>query len=137
MRTELSPTTGVGGAGLAFHAMGCNVSVMVNGPQALLARAQSSVDRLERLWSRFIEDSDLNILNRAPGQPRRVDPMTVRLVRAMIGGWVATDGAFDPTVLPSLVALGDEGRSPCASRPRVPCGSTVRGDPGRIHVDAN
>jgi FAD:protein FMN transferase len=121
-----------------FRAMGCRVSVFVNGPASLSVRARSSIQHLEQLWSRFIVDSDISLLNDSNGRPRRVDPMTVRLIRAMIGGWNETDGAFDPTLLPTLVALGGDDRSEnCSRSTLVPDQLMWRGDPGSIEIDAD
>jgi FAD:protein FMN transferase len=141
MTAELSPSIAADGPRLAFRAMGCRASVIVNGPSPLLGRAESRIAHLERVWSRFNDDSDNSIINRSDGRPRRVDPMTVVLIRAMVDGWNATGGAFDPTLLPSLVALGDPGPTgSCAAQTQLPFGALShqtlwRGDPASIEID--
>ena len=61
---------------------------------------------LEAHWSRFIHDSDITRLNHAAGSPVGVDPSTVTLVATMVEAWRSTDGAFDPSILPTLIESG-------------------------------
>ena len=87
--------------------MGCAVDVViVDGSPDLLYLARVSIEHLERRWSRFLPDSDISRLNHAAGSTVHIDPATVVLLRAMIDGWRATHGAFDPTLLAPLVGLG-------------------------------
>ncbi len=71
-----------------------------------IAGAVHRLHRLDRLWSRFRSTSEVSGLNRAGGDARRVSDDTIRLLDAMVAGWSATDGAFDPTLLGPLVGLG-------------------------------
>ena len=71
-----------------------------------LDRAALRIDELERRWSRFLDDSEITGLNRADGAPRRCSHDTLALVEAMVAGWHATDGSFDPSLLGPLVELG-------------------------------
>jgi thiamine biosynthesis lipoprotein len=72
----------------------------------LLARsAVARLRTLEARWSRFRPDSEISALNHASG-PRAVSAETVLLVERSIEAWHRTAGAFDPTVLPALVAAG-------------------------------
>ncbi len=64
------------------------------------------LDDLEAHWSRFLHDSDITRLNHSAGVPVRVDPTTVTLVATMVDAWRATDGAFDPSILPTLIESG-------------------------------
>jgi thiamine biosynthesis lipoprotein len=64
------------------------------------------LENLEAHWSRFLHDSDITRLNHSAGIPVRVDPTTVTLVMTMIEAWRATDGAFDPSILPTLIESG-------------------------------
>lgn len=87
--------------------MGNRFTMTVVGAGADEARkALSLARRLDRLWSRFRADSDITALNLAEGAARRVHPLTVRLVREMLDAYHRTDGDFDPTLLPALVAAG-------------------------------
>ena len=71
-----------------------------------LARTAGLLDDLEARWSRFLPHSDITRLNNSPGAWVDVDPFTVTLVVSMIEAWRATEGAFDPSVLPILVDAG-------------------------------
>lgn len=71
-------------------------------PQALMAM----LDHFNVLWSRFLEDSDISRLNASPGEAIEVDSSTRDLIAHMIQGHHATHGAFDPTLLPALMAQG-------------------------------
>ncbi len=87
--------------------MGCAVEVVVvGGSPEPLDLARTSIDHLERCWSRFQPSSDISRLNHTAGSTIDVDPATLVLVRAMGDGWRATSGAFDPTLLAPLVGLG-------------------------------
>jgi thiamine biosynthesis lipoprotein len=61
---------------------------------------------LNGLWSRFLNDSELSQLNNSPGQALNVSPETIRMLAEMAWGHSRTKGAFDPTVLPALLAEG-------------------------------
>jgi thiamine biosynthesis lipoprotein len=78
----------------------------VGGSPDLVELAKHRLDELEQRWSRFLPSSDISRLNKAGGRRRRVDRSTVTLVRAMLDGHAATEGAFDPTLLSPLVGLG-------------------------------
>jgi FAD:protein FMN transferase len=121
----------------SWRAMGCDVDVViVGGSQDLLHLARTSIDHLERRWSRFVPDSDISRLNHAAGSNVHIDPATVVLLQAMLDGWRATGGSFDPTLLAPLVGLGyasswhDE--SVVTSLPR---GALLRGDLDQLTID--
>lgn len=96
---ELAP------ASSRFRAMGSNVELVVDGPEDLLGTAQLRIEELDRMWSRFISDSEISTLNRTSDWVR-VSGNTMTLIERAIAAWRMTDGAFDPTVLSSLVANG-------------------------------
>jgi thiamine biosynthesis lipoprotein len=77
-------------------------------------------------------------LNFAGGRPLRVDSTTIELLRAMVRGVQATMGAFDPTQLAPIVALGYE-RSLGADGARclVPADAQPRGDLGGAEIDGD
>jgi thiamine biosynthesis lipoprotein len=72
----------------------------------LLLGAERVIADLERRWSRFVEDSEISILNRHPGVPVVVGPATFQVIQAAVDGAIATAGRFDPTVHKSMTALG-------------------------------
>lgn len=113
--------------------------VLVGGSPALLELARTSIDHLELCWSRFKPESDISRLNHRAGSTTvPVDPATVGLLRAMIDGWRATTGAFDPTLLAPLVGLGYSAswHDP-AMVTSVPQGALLRGDLDQIVIDGD
>ncbi len=96
---ELAPATS------RFRAMGSDIELVVDGPADLLETAQLRIEELDRTWSRFISDSDISTLNRTSDWVR-VSDSTITLIEHAIAAWRMTVGAFDPTVLSSLVANG-------------------------------
>ena len=89
------------------RAMGSTLRlVVVGGDDSTLDALIERIEGLERLWSRFRHDSDINRLNRARGHFTRVAPETLRLVETMIAGHRATNGRFDPTLLVPVIEIG-------------------------------
>lgn len=90
-----------------FPVMGTHASItVVGGHSSLVDDAVGLAVELDGLWSRFSPDSDISLLNLAEGRPVEVDSRTVELVEAMMRGYRDTRGAFDPTLLPFLMAQG-------------------------------
>ena len=123
------------------RAMGCAVRVELVGDEQRLVTADSLVRRslaqLESLWSRFLPESDISRLNAAQGAPLTVHPATIDLLHAMVAGFAATDGCFDPTLLAPLVALGyDASWSDPHATTSLPGGVAWRGEMNAIAVDA-
>ncbi len=110
---------------LRFRAMGTNVHlVVVDGDPELLQTAKARIEDLEQRWSRFLPDSELCDLNRRAGQgtPAPLSAITFELITDAIAAWRETDGLFDPTILPALVAAGydrsfDKGHGPTSYEP--------------------
>ncbi len=87
--------------------MGTDVHVIVvGGSLSMLDAARASSERLEGLWSRFRDDSEISRLNQLAGLALGVSPETVALVQRSIDGGRITRGAFDPTVLGDVVRAG-------------------------------
>ncbi len=88
--------------------MGSTAHLIVMGgdTERLLSSAADRLMELERRWTRFEPDSTVSRLNRAAGEPMRVDPDTLALVARTCDGWRLTNGLFDPSVLPAMVAAG-------------------------------
>jgi FAD:protein FMN transferase len=57
-------------------------------------------------FSRFRDDSELTTVNRRTGRWQRVSPMFAEVLRLSLSGARATEGLFDPTILPELAAAG-------------------------------
>jgi thiamine biosynthesis lipoprotein len=124
--------------------MSCHATVVVtatdgtlDGGAVLARRAVARLHELEQRWSRFLPTSEINGLNQARGEPRIASSDTVRLVRALVEAWHATDGAFDPTLLGTLVELGyAASRDDATLRTSLAADTALRGRPGDILVDA-
>jgi len=118
--------------------MGSDVVAVFEGPERLSGQAETRLNQLERAWSRFIDDSDVSTLNRT-GTWQRVNSDTITLFERAFTAWEVTSGAFDPTVLPSLVATGyGASRSEHPGRTVLASPSSRRTAPGmaRIKIDA-
>lgn len=85
----------------------CEVSVVGGNAFALVEEGLQMVADLEQLWSRFIPTSDICRLNTAHGKPIWVDPRTIVLIGHMIAAHNATQGVYNPTLLPKMTAAGD------------------------------
>ncbi|HEX5366211.1 MAG TPA: FAD:protein FMN transferase, partial [Acidimicrobiales bacterium] len=114
--------------------MACRADVVVvGGDHRLLGVAEARLRRLDRLWSRFRPGSDVTRLNLAAGAPVPVAPETLLLLERSVAAWRASGGAFDPTLLPALVAAGDvASRDDPAARTALPPDARWPGDPGGI-----
>ena len=90
-----------------FWAMGSPAHLIAGGaPSTLVEWAVDEMERLEQRWSRFRPDSELSRLTAQAGAWVVVSPeLFGALARARLL-WERTLGAFDPTVLEALVALG-------------------------------
>ena len=80
--------------------------VVVGGRRGLIDEAQSRIRVLEELWSRFVESSEISLLNRHAGDFVRVSPETITLVARSQEAWRMSGGAFDPTVLGAMLRAG-------------------------------
>lgn len=90
-----------------FRAMGTNGHMaLLGGTPDDLAYAVEEVNRLERLWSRFLPGSELSVLNQAHGQPVSVGPETMTLVLRAVRALRFTDGWCDPFLGRELADLG-------------------------------
>lgn len=115
---------------------GTAVVTVVGGHRGHLHAAEARLRDLDALWSRFRPSSDVSRLNAAGGATVAVASETLVLIDALVDGWRATGGAFDPTLLPALVSAGDDAsrRGP-AGRSHIPAGARCPGDPAGIVVD--
>ncbi|TGD88611.1 FAD:protein FMN transferase [Mycolicibacterium sp. CH28] len=108
---------------------------LVGGPPGLLDDCFGLLGELEQAWSRFLPSSDVWRLNWSQGRPVRVRPSTARLVAELIDAWALTDGDFDPTVLPQLVASGyDASRVDASRRTSLPETAAWPGEVAGIEI---
>ncbi len=99
-----------------------------------LAAARAEVDRCERALSRFDLASDLSRLNAASGSWVDVDERLVQALAQAVRLRDETDGRFDPTVLPALVAAGYD-RTFAELQPRAPHTAPGWRAGARVEVD--
>ncbi len=96
-----------------FRAMGtsCAVAVTTRSPgeprvERALDAGEAEVAACEKALSRFDPTSDLSRLNGAGGDWVEIDRRLIEALTAALHAREATDGKFDPTILPALVAAG-------------------------------
>jgi thiamine biosynthesis lipoprotein len=89
-----------------FHAMGTEIELLVDAEDAerALDSAEAEFHRLESLFSRFRDDSELSRLNGAGSID--AGPDLARVVELALEGRDRTRGRFDPTVHDAVVAAG-------------------------------
>jgi thiamine biosynthesis lipoprotein len=122
-----------------FSAMGGDVAVTaVGAADGALDAVEALVRDLEARWTRFDANSDVARLNAAGGAEIEVHPETALLVSRLAGLAEETAGAFDPTVLPDLVAAGyDRSRSSGRVAPALPVDARRGGDLCGIRIDGS
>lgn len=104
-------------------------------PDHLIGPVTDLLYRLESIWSRFVQDSDISRLNAAGGRPVEVASETIDLIRAMVGAHLATDGSFDPTLLAPLIRLGYPASGSDEADPEISAGAAARGCLSEIFID--
>lgn len=122
-----------------FRVMGTHASLtVVGGPDGLIDSLEGRLHGLEHAWSRFLPNSELSRLNHRSGEPVEVSDDMRELVATMVRGHRLTQGAFDPTLMPALVAEGYASSLVTPERTTVlPEGAALRGKPTEILVDQN
>jgi len=140
--TAAAPALGIRRTNLARHAfgaMGTDVVLLVDRegsghPGAAFGTVEAEFHRLEGLFSRFREDSELAILNRDGVIVASAELLDV--VELAIAARDRTGGRFDPTVHDALVAAGYD-RSFETLPPETEDAAGLEGAPceGRVVVD--
>jgi thiamine biosynthesis lipoprotein len=95
-----------------FRAMG--TAVVLIGPDRVDPRTartavqavRATFEREEQRFSRFRDDSELSLVNGTAGGSVEISPEFAALLRRALEAAARTDGLFDPTVLPAVVAAG-------------------------------
>jgi len=90
----------------SFTCMGNTANIVVIGDQQLLHQARVRLVDLENKWSRFIDTSEISLINNSDGKEMYVSADTVTLVRYLVDAQSRTHGLFDPSLLPALIGLG-------------------------------
>jgi thiamine biosynthesis lipoprotein len=112
----------------------CVATVVGTHSHEIAVRCLDLVEELESLWSRFIPTSDISRLNSANGQPTAVDERTLTLIQHMIAAHQATDGAYNPTLLPLQIAAGDSNSLINDKNTELATGSIVYSQLSGIHI---
>jgi thiamine biosynthesis lipoprotein len=86
--------------------MGNTANIVVIGDQQLLHQARVRLVDLENKWSRFIDTSEISLINNSDGKEMYVSADTVTLVRYLVDAQSRTHRLFDPSLLPALIGLG-------------------------------
>lgn len=76
------------------------------GRSSVIDDAVEMLRQLEARWSRFLPDSDISRINLEAGTPVTVSTSTIALMTTMREAWELTQGRYDPTILPVLMANG-------------------------------
>ena len=123
-----------------FTAMGSEVHVLLPSDRGdAITRVRELFAEWEKALSRFLPESELSQLNGRMGQPVVVTPLLFEAIWAGVAAARATDGIFDPTLLPQLRRIGysdsfDRMPHSLAATDEVPRGG---GDWRRIVLDRN
>jgi FAD:protein FMN transferase len=88
-----------------FTAMGCEIAVAGASPSACAAVEELFHER-DRMFSRFVHESELNHVNAAAGRPVRVSETFARMVRVSLEAASESGGLVDPTLGGALVSAG-------------------------------
>ena len=119
-----------------FPAMGGEAHVAIVGDPSLMHVARRRLGDLEDRWTRF-RNSELVRMNALAGVPARVSDETFVLVQRSIAAWRATGGAFDPTVLGTMVGSGYDRTFDAIGRDPRPAGDGAPSPgPGGVLLDA-
>lgn len=97
----------------SFRAMNTDIETAVcvldgqqtDGEEAL-KKIQSLFETVEKTLSRFNPESELSLLNASSGHPFKASALLFEVVTASKDAARITNGVFDPTILPALIAAG-------------------------------
>ncbi len=111
-------------------------ALAVGAPEGTAKSMIELLTRLETLWSRFLNNSEISRLNHSEGKALTVSVETIALVDALIDGWKSTNGVFDPTTLPLTLAHGfNTSRIDESKRTSLPPSAQWPGDVAGIKID--
>ena len=116
-----------------FRVMGSDAHVVVTGEDdGLVEMARARLEHLERIWSRFLPDSELSRANASAGTWTPISDETVLLVERALLARDRTGGLYDPTRLQDVLEAGyrrafeglrhDDGGGPSRREPARPAG---------------
>jgi FAD:protein FMN transferase len=86
--------------------MGSPCEILIDGPVDLIPHGFSRLRQLERTWSRFLPDSELNRLQARRGDWLECSDDLVAALQRCLQMHLETNGLFDPSIRTSLEQLG-------------------------------
>jgi thiamine biosynthesis lipoprotein len=93
-----------------FRAMGCGMSAALDSDDPEAALRLAGVPHWFNIWerrlSRFLDDSELSLINRASGQVHLVSPVMAEVIQAALNAAEVSEGIVVPTILEALEAAG-------------------------------
>jgi len=91
-----------------FRAMNSDILLAAEGLGANqgFEMSRSFIEASERRFTRFSQTSELALINQAAGSWMAVSPEMFDLLETALACYRATDGLFDPTILPDLEQAG-------------------------------
>ena len=99
-----------GGVGRAdMRALGTGITVLTTDPHEIAVAAlevRHELEAIDRACSRFRDDSDLEVANRASGHRLAVGPLLSEAIEVALRAASLTDGAVDPTVGEAMQVVG-------------------------------
>jgi FAD:protein FMN transferase len=100
-------------ASSSFHCMNTSVEAILcvadderEAAEQALSRVQQWFNEVQRALSRFDPKSELSRLNSCAGVSFQTSPLLFKVVSAALEAARMTEGIFDPTILPDLLAAG-------------------------------
>ena len=114
-----------------FRAMGCDVAVS-GGDAAAVAEVFA---RWEGVFSRFLRESELSVVNASPAAALRVSPLFARALAAALDAAAETDGLVDPTLAAALEAAGYDRDFPLLGDRAEPAGPPVPSRLREVRLD--
>jgi FAD:protein FMN transferase len=93
---------------IEFRAMNTSVMLAAEGERSVpgMYAAKAFIDECEQRFSRFLPASEIAGLNRSAGEWIHVSPDMMDLLQLSVKYHHATDGLFDPSILPELKHVG-------------------------------
>ncbi|HEX7476006.1 MAG TPA: FAD:protein FMN transferase [Dehalococcoidales bacterium] len=97
----------------SFRAMNTDIKAVICVPEGSRGKGERSLQKakimfhlLEMTFSRFLPDSELTLLNASAGRSFTATPLLFGVIAAALDAARLTDGIFDPTLLPEIIAAG-------------------------------
>jgi thiamine biosynthesis lipoprotein len=122
---------------ISFPALGTTATLLTLDPdrrQQAQAVLEAELDAIDRACSRFRDDSELLLVNRAAGCPVRVSQLCAEAVTAALWAAEVTSGAVDPTVGTALQLIGYDRDFALIERVGPPLRVALRPAPGWQNV---